>query len=743
MQGKFVQVSIIIVNYKVENELINCISSILNSNPKVSFEIIVVDNDSQNQLERKLRKNSDGLKYIKSQRNIGYGAGNNLGARQAKGKFLFFLNPDTKVNKKAIDALFNFINGNSKVGLVSPLLVDSSNAAYPNQGSDEFTFISAIAVFSFMGKYLLKNKISRKFFHLDWDKKNVEEFDVVPGAAFMIKKSVFEEAGKFDEDFFLYFEEYDLARRIKKLGYKNYIVPQAKIFHIREASTKKRKDINKIFSKSRYEFFKKNYGILFALIINLVSNIGKYEVMLSLIIGLSAFLGYFRIGELMTFIGDQGWFYLSARDMVVGGNIPLVGIASSRPWLHQGPLWTYLLAFFLWIFDFSPVSGAYLTIIIGILSIIGMYIVGSELFSKRVGLVSSLLYATSPLLVFYTRFPYHTSPIPIFVIALIFSLYKITQNKLIYLPLVIFLLTILYNFEIATVVLWAVVFGILGYKLSKKEISFKEMINKKILTLSAIGLLVPLLPIILYDVKNGFPQTLKFIAWVFYRAISFVGYNQQHEFSIDKIIVMFNFLFDNFKKLVFAQSDLISLIILISIIAWVVYFLFKNKEKNKSYNLIFLLFFVPLLIIILNQTPSDAYLPILFPIVFLIVSLFFDYIMRIKKMFIVILIILINIAFGNIFFMLNNSFTFDKSSRVLTLDKRIKAAKKILDIAKDKDYNLIGKGFGSEHESFTMNYEYLTWWLGHAPSKKEKVLKIYVSESANGIKLDVIKNQIR
>ena len=112
--------------------------------------------------------------------------------------------------------LYNFISANSKVGLVSPLLVDSSNTAYPNQGSDEFTFISAIAVFSFIGKYLLNNKISRKFFHLDWDKKNVEEFDVVPGAAFMIKKSVFEEAGKFDEDFFLYFEEYDLARRIKK-----------------------------------------------------------------------------------------------------------------------------------------------------------------------------------------------------------------------------------------------------------------------------------------------------------------------------------------------------------------------------------------------------------------------------------------------------------------------------------------------------------------------------------------------
>lgn len=736
MYKKKAAVSIIIVNYKVEKELNSCISSIVKSKPRVSYEIIVVDNGETNNLKKIFKKEFPQVKYIISVENIGFGSGNNLGARYASGDFLFFLNPDTTVTKDSIDVLNDFIVKNSEAGMVAPLLFDPSGKVYSYQGSNQYNVISGLTISSFVNKIFPNNPISRKFFHKDWNKKDVEEFDVVPGTAFMIKKSVFEKVGMFDKKFFLYFEEYDLAKRVKKLGYKNYIVPQAKITHIWEASTRRRKGIDKIFSKSRYLFFKKHHGVLFASIINLVSNIGKYEFMLSFIVAVSAFLGFFKIKELMIFIGDQGWFYLSARDMLITGNISLVGIASSHPWLHQGALWTYVLALTLWIFNFSPVSGAYATIIIGTFSIVAIYLVGSAIFSKRVGIISALFYATSPLAVFYMRMPYHTSPIPIFVIGLIFSLHKIIQNKLIYLPVSIFLLSMLYDFEIATVVLWVVLIGILAYKLFRDEIRIKKILNKKILTLSVVALVTPLLPMILYDIRNGFPQTLKFIAWVFYKAVSFFGYNQQHEFSI-----MFNFLFDNFRKLFFAQSSLISQIFLICMIAWVVYFTFQKKEKSGSYNLVFLLFFVPLLLIILNQTPSDAYLLILFPIVILIFSLFLNHLMYIKRMLIPIFIFIIIVVFSNISFIFKNDFAFDKSNRMFTLNKRLEASYEILNIAGDKDYNLKGRGSGSEHESFTMNYEYLTWWFGHAPSKDNQSLKIYISESEAGIKIEKLNNK--
>ncbi len=734
MRKNNIQVSIIIVNYKVEKELVVCISSIINSKPKVSFEIIVVDNDSVSSLKETLQKISY-VRYIKSEDNIGFGAGNNLGAKAAKGDFLFFLNPDTIVKKNSMDILFNFVRNNFKVGMTAPLLLDASGNIYPKQGSNEYDLKSAMVTSSFINKIFPNNPISKKFFHKDWDRKNIEEFDVVPGTAFMIKKDLFEKAGMFDENFFLYFEEYDLAKRVKKIGYKNYIIPKAKVVHIWEASTKKRKDINKIFSQSRYNFFKKNYGRFFAFIVNLFSNIGKHELLLGLILIFSVYLSSLKLKELMTFIGDQGWFYLSARDMIISGQIPLVGIASSHPWLHQGPFWTYFLALFLWIFNFNPVSGAYLTIILGALSVFGIYIVGSTLFSKRVGLIASLLYATSPLVVYYMRFPYHTSPIPLFVMALIFSLYKIIQNRSSYLPLSIFLLAILYNFEISTSVLWGVLMCILTYKFFKYRKSFSKIFNKKIIFFSLFALVIPLLPIILYDVKNGFPQTLKFAAWVFYRAVSLLGYSPHQAFSINKIIIMFNFLFDNFRKLIFAQSSFISFIILAILIGWIIYIAFK-KGINNSYRLIILLFVIPFIFVILNQTPSDAYLTIFFPIVIIFFSYFLYFIMTAKMMIIPVLIFIIILIVSNISFMLKNDFTFDKSSKLFTLDKRVQATREILNIVQNKDYNLKGVGAASKYESFTMNYEYLTWWFGHPSSKKNELIKIYISESENGIKVE-------
>jgi len=733
-------VSIIIVHYKVEKELIACISSILKSRPKIKFEIIAVDNDKKSKAEFLLKEKFPQVKYIKSSGNIGFGAGNNLGAKFATGDFLFFLNPDTIVEKNSIDILFNFMKNNPKSGMVAPLLFDPSGNVYPNQGSNEYNWENAIVIGSFINKFFPNNPISKKFFHKNWTKKEAEEFDVVPGTAFVIKKALFEKIGMFDEKIFLYFDEYDLAKRIRKLGYRNYIVPQAKVLHVWEASAKKRKDINKIFSQSRNYFFRKNYGRFFSFVIGLFSNVGKYEMLLGIILVLLGYLATFKINTLMVFIGDQGWFYLSARNMLLSGQIPLVGIASSHPWLHQGPFWTYLLALFLWLFNFNPVSGAYLTIMLGFLSVAGIYFVGSTLFSKRVGLIASLLYATSPLAVYYIRFPYHTSPIPLFVIILIFSFYKIVQGKLNHLPLAIFLLVILYNFEMATIALWGVLISVLMYKFFKNKTIVRQIFNKKIIFFSFFSLLAPLLPIILYDVRNGFPQTLKFTAWILYRAVSLLGYNPQQAFSINKIIIMLNFLFVNFTRLIFASSSLISFIIFIALISWIAYFVFKKKKKNSSFNLFLLLLFVPLFLITLNQTPSDAYLPMLFPIGILLVSIFFDYIMSMKKMLIPVLIFMVIVVFNNIYFMFKNNFALDGNSNMLTLDKRILISREILNLVGNKDYNLKGKGQGSEFASFTMNYEYLTWWLGHGPAKSNESLKVYISESVSGIKIGKNKN---
>ncbi len=243
-------VSIIIVKYKSEGYLANCLSSIGQND---LYEIIVVYND---------------------RKNIGFGAGCNRGARKGKGKYLFFLNPDTLILPGAIEELASFLDKNKDAGIVSPLLLDKSEKPSFPQGTGKLTPLSAIVSFSFLNKYFPNNPISKDYWFSDWDKKTIQEADVAPGAALMIRREVFEKLGGFDKKFFLYFEETDLCQRVKEKGWKIYLNPEAKIIHYGGGSTVK--DNIQIFKKSRFYYFKKHWGILPALFVESFLRSGEW-----------------------------------------------------------------------------------------------------------------------------------------------------------------------------------------------------------------------------------------------------------------------------------------------------------------------------------------------------------------------------------------------------------------------------------------------------------------------------------
>src|SRR4030065_152149 len=145
--------SIIIVYFKGKANLLTSIRSIIRSKPKTSYEIIVVDNNQNSELEGLFKPNRQKIKYIKSKNNLGYGAGNNLGASYAKGKYLFILNPDTKVYKNSIDLLVEFLERNKKAAIVAPNLVDQNGKIYKQMGSRLLTPLRGIVAFSFINKF--------------------------------------------------------------------------------------------------------------------------------------------------------------------------------------------------------------------------------------------------------------------------------------------------------------------------------------------------------------------------------------------------------------------------------------------------------------------------------------------------------------------------------------------------------------------------------------------------------------
>lgn len=225
-------VSIIIVNYITPVLLKNCISSIFDKTDGVNFEIIVVDNNSNDGSEVLINDNFPTVTYIQSGSNLGFGKANNLGVRIAKGRNIFFLNSDTILLNNAVKILSDYLDKNPKVGVCGGNLYDENGIATHSHLKIlpglfyEFNQIC----FSFYSKFFVKN------FHHNYEKHPIE-VSYVTGADMMIKKSLIDIVGCFDPDFFLYYEETELQNRISKTGYKIMNVPQSKIIHLEGASS--------------------------------------------------------------------------------------------------------------------------------------------------------------------------------------------------------------------------------------------------------------------------------------------------------------------------------------------------------------------------------------------------------------------------------------------------------------------------------------------------------------------------
>lgn len=719
-------VSIIIVNYNVKEELFGCIDSIVNSKPKVKYEIIVVDNSEKKNIQRELLKKFPFIKYVPN-KNRGFGEGNNTGTNISKGDYLFFLNPDTEIIKGSIGDMVDLLKRDRKNAVVAPLLLDSTGKPYPLQGTKILTPKRAIFSSSLISKIFPNNKILRDYWNMDWNKKGVKKVDVVPGSAFMIRRSVFEEVGGFDKNFFLFFEEFDLFKRIGELNYKIFMTAEVTFKHAWGMSVKKRTDTNTVFKKSRFYYFHKHFGFVAATITQMILSLSRIHIVLAGILTMSLFLNLYRLSSLMTFIGDQGWFYLSARDMLLTGNVPLVGIASSHPWLHQGPFWTYLLGISLWIGKFNPVSGAVLTAILGTVSVGVLYSIATRMFSQKVGLIAAFLYAFSPLVILNSRFAYHTNLIPLCVMLFIYFLSQWITGKTKYLPLILLVLAFLYNFELATVPFFVGFLLVCFYGFYKRKDWFLRSLSRKTLGIAFLAFIIPMLPVIIYDLGHGFPQTVKFFVWIFYapiKAIINVGMSTSGAPFVQ-------FLTDFINNLVFLPSVFISWgIILASLI-----FLFVGVQKHtqdikQNRYIIFIFFILTFGSLVLSRIPSDAYLPMLYPLVILIIALAFSKLSRYSP-----IILVCAIGIGNITLLLSNNYQLPSKSTA-TLAERYEAVDEVINLTKKEKYNLLGRGRLALFPSSIMNYEYLLWLKGDAPVKENVLQKIYITEGDERIMVE-------
>lgn len=255
------KVSVIIVTYNSEATINDCLGSVISSS--LESEVVVVDNNSTENTIEVINK-FPSVKLIQNKENLGFGSGNNLGVKNTDSEYIFFLNPDTKVETGAVEKLGEYLDNNADVAAVGPKLLNSDGSIQKELANFP-TLLSQLLILLRLHRFPLISNLAYPNFNYD----KTQEAEHLMGAALMVRRSVFEEIGGFDEKFFLWFEETDLLKRIKEAGYKIVYYPEAVVTHLVGQSTKQLNFLKRqtIWNKSLLYYFSKHKTWLHILVL--------------------------------------------------------------------------------------------------------------------------------------------------------------------------------------------------------------------------------------------------------------------------------------------------------------------------------------------------------------------------------------------------------------------------------------------------------------------------------------------
>jgi GT2 family glycosyltransferase len=262
------ELSVIIVSYKCAELLNKCLESIYKTIPDFDFEVIVVDNDSQDGSEVMITNKFRNFKWINAGYNSGFSRANNLGIRNSRGKYVLLLNPDTEIKGDFLnDFVRHYKNLNLKMNLgllgcriIS--LVDKSLLVGSGVGfRSTLDYLKANPVYIYITR-IFKKRNTREYKARNLHYRN-HQVDFVSGACVMIEKQKIELNNLFlDEDFFLYFEDVEWSFRVKKSGLINFFCADVEVYHINSAITGNSKGKYAQMQISEYLYFFKTLNII-------------------------------------------------------------------------------------------------------------------------------------------------------------------------------------------------------------------------------------------------------------------------------------------------------------------------------------------------------------------------------------------------------------------------------------------------------------------------------------------------
>lgn len=247
-------VSVIVLTYNTRDLVLRCLEAFYDRALALGWQIIVVDNGSTDDTARVIPEQFPEVELIRSERNLGFAGGNNLGLRRARGRVIVLMNGDVRASAEVLGAAADTLIAQPDWGALSPRLVTPDGTPQP------FAFGKDPAP-GYLLLRGLKAILGLGPMHR-WGVEHPVEVDWVSGACMLVRQEMVEQVGLLDERFFLYFEDNDWCLRMRKAGWRVVYDPRFSVVHFGGASLPQRYVANRVYYQSLVRFYGKHYGVV-------------------------------------------------------------------------------------------------------------------------------------------------------------------------------------------------------------------------------------------------------------------------------------------------------------------------------------------------------------------------------------------------------------------------------------------------------------------------------------------------
>ncbi|KKT48945.1 MAG: hypothetical protein UW40_C0029G0008 [Parcubacteria group bacterium GW2011_GWF2_44_17] len=244
--------SISLVNYNTKNLVKQFVKSASSLQSSLSYEIIITDNGSRDGsadlIEREILPKYETVRLIRG-KNVGFGAGHNIGLKSAQGEVFMIVNSDIVLLEDAITPLYRFLTENTAYGIVGPKLIYPDLSIQPSCRAWP-RLLTPIYRRTKLGRTLWGRRELLRYDINDYDKRHPKKVDWLAGACFMIKKNVWTDIEGFDERYFMYCEDIDLCRKTWGAGYEVWYYPNVAMIHYHKRLSAQKKWWKSLFDKT-------------------------------------------------------------------------------------------------------------------------------------------------------------------------------------------------------------------------------------------------------------------------------------------------------------------------------------------------------------------------------------------------------------------------------------------------------------------------------------------------------------